>query len=674
MANVNGDEAREGGSNKTKENCSWALHSSDQPGMVLVTSPLTRSNYLTWRQSIETSLESKEKLCFVDGSLPSPDQSDLAAYRKWKNADSMVKAWIINSISKDLADHFIYFSSSLALWKELETRYGLSCGPQIYQIQRMINTIQQGNDPVSTYYGKLHKCWDELHRLMPRSECTCSASKRNEEIDSSLKLNQFLMGLNDAYDALRSQILAMKPKPRVSEAFSMVAQMETEKEVKMNLGGTVAVEASALLAKAIKNDGEQKGGRKKDNKKDRHCDHCGYTGHTKGTCFKLNGYPDWWKERKPGSGSGKKQQANLVVDGEADNPLEMKESADFSSMISQLVRQEIAKLSKAKAGTDEIASFAHSLEFAGNASVQKSLVIGTWIVDTGASSHMSYDRSLLVDVKVLKQSINVHLPDGKTVIVKEAGRAIINGDLVLDNVLLIPTFKYNLLSVRKIIKGSINVIFNASNCLVQDPTTRRILAVGQTIGNLYYLQQKVNRAQEICNSALSSDNNKIVDATVSWHQRLGHAPLFVPSKAKLGVTMTFTESTPKPIEPIPILSDPPTPTIPTNPLLTNSFQPIPEAGSHIASDSSINEASSQNHDSSDHFESTSDNHNPTLPIRNSSRIRKPPNWLQDFVCNNVTDSTESFVFTVGNKNPLSGTQWDRSKVVPARLTVRLWMI
>ncbi|KAF7826524.1 Integrase, catalytic core [Senna tora] len=499
MANLNGDETREGSSNKTKENCSWALHSSDQPGMILVTSPLTRFNYLTWRQSIETSLESKEKLCFVDGSLPPPDQTDLAAYRRWKNADSMVKAWIVNSISKDL--DFIY-------------------------------------DPVSTYYGKLHKCWDELHRLIPRSVCTCSANKRNEEIDLSLKLNQFLMGLNDVYDALRSQILAMKPKPSVSEAFSMVAQMETEKEVKMNLGGTVAAEASALLANTTKIDGEQKGGKRKDNKKDLKCDHYGYNGHTRETCFKLNGYPDWWKERKPGG--GKKQHANLAVNAETDNPLEVKESADLSSMISQLVRQEIAKLSsKIKTGTDEMASFAHSLQFVGNSSNLKTLVVvGTWIVDTGASSHMSYDRRLLTDVKTLKQCINVHLLDGKTVVVKEAGRAIINDDLELDNVLLIPTFKYNLLSVQRIIKGNINVVFNSSNCLVQDHMTRRILAVGQTIGNLYYLQQKVNKAHEICNSALSS-SNKVVDATVVWHQRLGHAPLFVLGKTKLDVTNTL---------------------------------------------------------------------------------------------------------------------------------------
>ncbi|KAF7810397.1 uncharacterized protein G2W53_037140 [Senna tora] len=473
------------------------------------------------KELIVTSLESKEKLCFVDGSLPSPSQSDAVAYRRWKNADSMVKAWIINSISKDLANHFIYFPSALSLWKELETRYGLSCGPQIYQIQRLINTFQQGNDPVSTYYGRLYKCWDELHRLMPRTICTYAANKTNEEIDCSLKLNQFLMGLNDTYDALRSQILAMKPKPSVSEAFSMVAQMETEKEVKLShSGGSVITDASALLANSVKNGREHKGGKKKENKKDLHCDHCGYFGHTKETCFKLNGYPDWWKEKKAsGTGAVKKQQANLAVNDEADNPLEMKDSTDFSTMISQLVRQEIAKLSKGKTG-DEVVSFAHT-DFAGNASNLQTLkVFGTWIVDTGASSHMSHDKNMLSEIKVLESPITVHLPYGKTIIVKEVGRAIINDDLTLENVLLIPSFKYNLLSDNK---------------------TKRVLAVGNTIGSLYYLKQKVLKMHENCNNALSSTNssNAVMDATVFWHHRLGHAPLFVLNKAKIGVASSL---------------------------------------------------------------------------------------------------------------------------------------
>ncbi|KAL2224246.1 UNVERIFIED_CONTAM: hypothetical protein Sindi_3045000, partial [Sesamum indicum] len=54
--------------------------------------------------------------------------------------------------------------------------------------------------------------------------------RRVPEIKSSDQLMQFLMGLNDTYDHVRSQILMMEPYPNVSKAFSMVLRVEKQNE------------------------------------------------------------------------------------------------------------------------------------------------------------------------------------------------------------------------------------------------------------------------------------------------------------------------------------------------------------------------------------------------------------------------------------------------------------
>ena len=46
---------------------SMFLHNSDHPGMVLITAPLTGSNYLTWSRSMKIALIAKQKLGFVNG-------------------------------------------------------------------------------------------------------------------------------------------------------------------------------------------------------------------------------------------------------------------------------------------------------------------------------------------------------------------------------------------------------------------------------------------------------------------------------------------------------------------------------------------------------------------------------------------------------------------------------
>ena len=51
----------------------YNLQPSDQPGLVLVSQPLTETNYNTWSRSMRMALNGKRKLGFVDGSIPRPD-------------------------------------------------------------------------------------------------------------------------------------------------------------------------------------------------------------------------------------------------------------------------------------------------------------------------------------------------------------------------------------------------------------------------------------------------------------------------------------------------------------------------------------------------------------------------------------------------------------------------
>ena len=51
---------------------SYILHHSDGPGLVLVSQLLTGDNYPSWNKSMVIGLSVKNKLGFVDGSIPKP--------------------------------------------------------------------------------------------------------------------------------------------------------------------------------------------------------------------------------------------------------------------------------------------------------------------------------------------------------------------------------------------------------------------------------------------------------------------------------------------------------------------------------------------------------------------------------------------------------------------------
>jgi len=49
--------------------------------------------------------------------------------------------------------------------------------------------------------------------------------------EQNQKLLQFLMGLNDDYNAIRDNILMMTPLPSISQVYSMLIQEEKQRQI-----------------------------------------------------------------------------------------------------------------------------------------------------------------------------------------------------------------------------------------------------------------------------------------------------------------------------------------------------------------------------------------------------------------------------------------------------------
>ncbi|KAK4388327.1 hypothetical protein Sango_2439300 [Sesamum angolense] len=161
-------------------------------------------NHLSWSRAVKLALHARMKLCFIGRSFEKPGKND-ANYEKWIRTNSMVQTWILNSISKDIVDAFLYTKTSRELWKELEERYGECNGPLLYPLQREIAFVSQGSLSVAVYFTKLKMVWDELACLTPLQIstyglCVCGFEKSSADLNALNQLMQFLMGLNDSCD------------------------------------------------------------------------------------------------------------------------------------------------------------------------------------------------------------------------------------------------------------------------------------------------------------------------------------------------------------------------------------------------------------------------------------------------------------------------------------------
>lgn len=125
---------------------------------------------------VKIALGAKTKLGFINDKCKRPDENDVK-FEQWLKMDCMVRSWILNSIAKDIVESFLYVNTTKELWDELRERFGECNGPLLYQIQREIYTITQGNLTIAQYYTNLKKNWDELGCLNLIPECSCRAAK-----------------------------------------------------------------------------------------------------------------------------------------------------------------------------------------------------------------------------------------------------------------------------------------------------------------------------------------------------------------------------------------------------------------------------------------------------------------------------------------------------------------
>nr|XP_009798462.1 PREDICTED: uncharacterized protein LOC104244663 [Nicotiana sylvestris] len=63
------------------------------------------------------SLSAKNKLGFTNRTCQKPDERS-PLFERWRRCNGMVIAWLLNSLSKDIAESVIYAQTAEELWSE----------------------------------------------------------------------------------------------------------------------------------------------------------------------------------------------------------------------------------------------------------------------------------------------------------------------------------------------------------------------------------------------------------------------------------------------------------------------------------------------------------------------------------------------------------------------------
>jgi hypothetical protein len=518
----------------------YFLYPNENPALVLVTPLLNGGNYHSWSRSMTVALRSKNKIQFINGSLPRPNDEDRDSLA-WDRCNTMLMSWLNNSVEPEIAQSVLWMENASEIWKELKDRFYQGDVFRISDLQEEICTLKQGDSSVSSYYTKLKKLWQELDNFRPIPHCdcipTCKAIDKIKEYRDGDQVIRFLKGLNDQYSSVRSQIMLMDPLPNICRVYSLLVQQERQAVIPLDESKLLAAANTSYQGRGgSSNRGRgTRGGRSTTGsgsgrgRGNRICTHCGMTNHVVDNCFKKYGYPPHWQQNSTVNNVA--TQGITEEEYPSENNEELPNEVDSGSLVFTPEQHKalLALLQGSSIAPSHSVNHLSSNPNLGTGiicSIQNSQKLESFILDTGATDHVCFSIKFFQCLKRIKP-ITIKLPNGSSVTTCFVGSILFTSKFHLTDVLYIPDFSYNLISVPKLtLNLKCHLIFDNTTCVIQDSFLKMLIGAAELKHGLYLLTSPLvslpNTTPTHCiNSINSLSSNKPTDCNV-WHLRFGH--------------------------------------------------------------------------------------------------------------------------------------------------------
>ncbi|XP_021320482.1 uncharacterized protein LOC110436960 [Sorghum bicolor] len=323
-------------------------------------------------------------------------------------------AAMVNSVKQTMIMSLRKFKQAKPMWSYLKDRYVQESGARQHTLMRQLHVIEQKDMSIDEYYSAFDRLMGSLISMVP--QCIAGQNYTALSFIEQFLTYRFVMGVKAEFDSIRTRLLHTSSTLTMAKALSELLAEETRLQALSTVPNPHSVlAASHQRTTALKEP----------------CKHCGRTNHSLDNCF-------------------------------AKHPEKL---ADFRARHAARGR-----------GTSSTPRGSAS----GTVSVAASSTVGTpssWVLDSGASFHVTSDQSQLVACKPVTDGTSIQTGDGTSCHITHQG-SLCNNYFSVPNVSYVPQLSMNLLSVGQVTDQTFFVGFDDSSCFIQDRRSGKVIGTG----------------------------------------------------------------------------------------------------------------------------------------------------------------------------------------------------
>ncbi|KAJ4755031.1 hypothetical protein LUZ62_089436 [Rhynchospora pubera] len=487
--------------------------------MVFLTLPvhtkLSRTNFLAWKSQIEPLLHAYGLSSFltsppVSSSSPNPVTGQLELnpnYLPWYKQDQMILAWLRASLSESILAQVVSCSTSGELWRHLVQTFSASSRARFTELRKKLQNTTKGSGSCSDFIQQIRSLSDELAFI--------GAPVSDQDLVLAV-----LGGLNPDYNSFVIAVNSRQDPMSFLEVQSLLLSHESLLQTQQAPAASLPSPANPTAFYAANFSYRPPNNQ---NRNSRSSKPRGAFSRPPHNAFRprvpnsapLLPTPSGFPGTRPDTGTNSSETCQICYKrGHLARACWWRCDMRYTDDVPP-------SSAPPPPSVNPQAHVAHTAAVSNSNATE-------WYIDSGATHHVTSDLNNLSSFVPYEGLDRLQIGDGKGMNILHIGNVCLslgNTSVILHEVLHVPTFTKNLLSLSRLLSdNNLRVEFHSCFCIVKDCLTSTTLLQATVTNGLYMLT-----APTACVPVPHALLGERVNA-LTWHYRLGHPAMHTTSK------------------------------------------------------------------------------------------------------------------------------------------------